>query len=434
MEKVPKETETIAHKRALRISEKLQSARDRINLRNAWWASQSFEFFGLSILFVVNFILILPVIGAPAVSVKFSGPVVPLLARAISLLGTPFMYSIQLVNVIFFLAFPITFYFFVKFVSGRKFAAFLSCLVVTLPLFAFAKTRVEFGLLSNESPYIASLSTLPVALIMLLKFLREGGVKNLVWVSVAAAFTALISPFGIFIFVITSIVTTFSEMLLGDGRIKILRLLTAFLFSASLCSFWYNPGLFFWMATGPLGSEIRGMLAHFIPISLFAVPIMACLGYLLFDRKPNLQPFFLAFFYSLVFLIIVMVGGGFVPSNPGRYVPMLGISLAFLIGIAGLMSFEHLHTSKFSKFIPFSGSKDIFLILISLGLITFIVTGRSLVMESQNNVLGIWTDVQKGDIWATRDKFDVTNAVPGYLISALGAGTLVYLSRKKENF
>ena len=286
----------------------------------------------------------------------------------------------------------------------------------------------------SESPYIASLSILPIALIVLLKFLREGGVKNLVWVSAVAAFTALISPFGIFVFVITSVVTTFSEMLLGDGRIKIMRLLTVFLFSASLCSFWYNPGLFFWMITGPLGSEIRAMLAHVIPISFFAVPIMACLGYLLFDRKPNLQPFFLAFFYSLVFLIIVIAGGGFVPSNPGRYVPMLGICLAFLIGIAGLMGFENLHTSKFSRFIPFSGSKDMFLVLISLGLITFIITGRSQVIESEDNVLGIWTDVQKGDIWVARDKFDVTNAVPGYLISALGAGTLVYLSRKKENF
>lgn len=433
MEKVPKETETIAHKRAIRLSEKLKAARALIGLKSNWWTSGWVEFFGLGILFVINFVLALPMIGAPAVSVSFSGPVVPILSRLISLTGAPFMYSIQLINVIFFLAFPITFYFFVKFVSGRKFAAFLSTLIVTLPIFVFAKARFEFGLLSNESPYIASLTILLIAIIMLLKFLRNGGIKNLIVCSVVTAFTALISPFGIFVFVIMSAITTFSEMLLGEGRIKILRLLTVYLFSASLTSFWYNPGFFFWMVTGPMGTEIRDMIGHIIPISLFAVPILACIGYLLFDRKPGLQPFFLALFYTLIFLIIVIMGGGFVPSNPGRYTPVLGISLAFLIGVSVLMGFEHLHFSKLSNIVPVKGTKDIFLIFVSLGLITFILTGRNLVNESQDNVLGIWTDVQKGDVWVARDKFSVQNSIPGYLISATGFGTLVYLYRKKEN-
>jgi hypothetical protein len=430
VESVPKETETIAHKKALRLSEKLRAARERMGLKNAWWTSRFVESIGLLTLLVVNLILAFPIIGQPAISVSFSGPIIPLLARVVSLSGLEFIYSVQFVNILFFLGFPITYYFFIKFVSKRKLTAFLSVLVVTLPVSIFVKSRFSYELLSGESPYIASLSILPITLIILLKFLREGGIKNLIVGSITTALVALISPFGVFIYVIMSVITTFSEVLLGDGRIKILRLTTMFIFSASLCSFWYNPGFFFWMVTGPLGLEIRQMLSHLIPISFFVIPILTSLGYIIFDRKPNLQPFFLALFYTLTFLVIVMAGGGFVPSNPGRYVPVLGISLAFLIGISVLMIFEYFHFSKLSKIIPISGTKDALLVLVSLTLVVIILTNRNLLINENKDVLGIWANVEKGDIWVARDQFSVQNTIPGYLISLVSVATLVYLYRK----
>lgn len=431
METVPKETETIAHKRALRITEKLKEARARIQSKNNWLSSETVEMCGLLVILLLNFILIFPFIGEEAVSVKFSGPVVPVLAQGLGFLGAPFKYSVQLVNTIFFLIFPLTFYYFVKFVSGRKFAAYLSVLFASLPVYVFAKSRVEFGLVSHESPYIASLAVLPVALIMLLKFLRSGGVNNLIIASVSASFLALISPFGVFVFTVMAMITTFSEILLGGGRIKLLRMITVFIICGGLSAFWYNPGLFLWMLTGPLGSDFRSMLGNIIPLSFFGIPILASLGYLLFDRKPNLQPFFLAIFYSLLFMIVVVARSSFMPSNPGRYIPMFGVSLSFLIGVGLLMGFEHFNLTRLTNLSLVKGTKDTFLILVSLILITITITGRTQVLPDESRVLGAWTEVEKGDIWSARDKINLGNAIPGYAITFITAGSLVYLSRQK---
>lgn len=426
MEKVPKETETIADKRAVRISERIKEAREKMKLSKAWWTSGIFEFFGLLILFMINLIVIMPLFGQPSESVSFSGPVVPIIAKGIESFGPPFVFATELTNIIFFLAFPITFYFFVKMISGRKFAAFLSALIATLPFYLFAKTRIQFGLLGSEAPFIASLTIVPLAIMSLLSFLRTGGIKNLIWASLASAFTALISPFGVFIFLILSLITVFSEILLGEGRLKILRLLTVFFFAGCLSSFWYNPGFFLWLVTGPMGEGIRGMVRRLIPISLFAVPVLASLGYLLFDRKPNLQPFFLALFYSIAFLIIVIAGGGFAPSNPGRYVPILGLCLSFLIGVSVLNVTEYLK-DKFPKMFFLSGLKDFLLLAFSGIISTSILLYKDTIYSENTNVLGIWTDVKKGDIWVATDYFAKQYSIFGYVITLFGISLLLYL-------
>lgn len=431
MESIPQETETIAHKRAERLTQKLRNARARIALKNTWWTSEAVELGGLFVLLIINFIVISPFFGQSADSLKFSGPVVPFLAKSVSLTGVPFLYAVQLVNVIFYLILPVTFYYFVKFVTGRKFAAYLSTIILSMPVSVFAKSRVEFGMLSHESAYIAGIAFLPIGLITLLKFLKNGGVKNLVWASVILTFIALISPFGVFVFAVLAVVTTFSEMLLGEGRVKLLRMLTVLVFGGALSSFWYNPALFFWMLTGPMGNDFRGMLGQIVPMSFFAVPLLASLGYLIFDRKPALQPLFLALFYSILFLIIVIAREGLLPSNPGRYVPMFGFSLAFFIGIGTLMGFEHFHFSKLSKLVPIKGTKDAFLIIIALMLIVFTITGRGMVLPEDVNVLGLFTEVQKGDVWTARDEMNLLNAIPGYIIT-MGAAALLFKLYKKS--
>ena len=112
---------------------------------------------------------------------------------------------------------------------------------------------------------------------------------------------------------------------------------------------------------------------------------------------------------------------------------MLGFSLSFLIGIGTLMGYEHLHFTKLSRIIPIKGSKDAFLILVAIGLITLSITTRERVIPSQSDVLGLFTDVQKGDIWNARDKFSAGKSVYGYLISFSALGSLLYLSRKRGN-
>ena len=426
MENVPKETERIANKRNIRIAERLKAARAGIASKRAWWSDGPSEILGLVFIFAVNFIIILPFFGKASPEVSFSGPIVPLLSKAVTLFGVPFAYAVQIINISFFLLFPITFYHFVKTASGRKFPGFLAACLASLPVALFAKTRVDYGISGVDPAFIDSLSVLPLALLAILKFLKEGEMVNLILSSVTGAVIALISPFGFFIFLITSFITAFSEFLLGTGRLKILRLFSVYFFSWCLCSFWYNPVFSFWMLTGPMGADFRVMLGKLLPVSLFALPVLACLGYLLFDRKPELQPLFLALFYSIVFGIIVLVKGGFMISSAERYLPVLGISLSFLFGIVFVRITENFAGRARGIFYDY-GLKNIILAAVFLLLILSAYFNKGNLIPSEADVLGVWDGVTKGSIWIMNDAFAVKYAFFGYIISLGGICFLAYL-------
>lgn len=434
-DKIPTESETIAAKRTARLAERIREARKGFKARRAWWSKGLAEVLLLVFIFALNFYLIHPFFGAPAPDTTFSGPIIPLLAKAIELSGMPLAYAIQIVNIAFFLLFPITYYFFIKKISGRKMVAFLSVLFVSLPIYPLGGARVKAAFGAVDGPHIASLAVFPLALHGLLLFLRDGGIRNLVIASISSGLIALISPFGFVAFVIFASLSAFSEMLLGQGRLKFFRFLVVFLFAGGLNSFWYNPAFFYWMATGPMGGEIRQMVAKLIPISFFIVPALGAFGFLLFDRKPNLQPVFLASFYTITLGIIVVAGGGFFPSHPSRYAPEFGISLAFLLAIATVKLSDYLRFLKKSRFSFLERmNKQVlangFLFLISLVLVLKTISGRESLIVENGDVLGLWTDVERGRIWIEKDKFYGASSLFGYAISGASAFGLSFLGLK----
>jgi hypothetical protein len=436
-EHLPKESETIAAKRAIRLAEKIQEAKKHLDIQSAWWAGLPFEILGLVFVFLINLYLVFPFFGTPAPNIPFSGPIIPLLARLIELTGTPLIYAIQIVNLAFFLLFPLSFYLLIKKLTGRKIAAFLSVLLVSLPIYPFTGTRINALFIGTDGPHIASFAVLPLALHGLLCFIREGGGKHLFIASLTAALIALISPFGFMTFMIFAGLTVFSEMLLGRGRLKFFRFLAILLFAGGLSSFWYNPAFFFWMVMGPMGEEIRLTITRLIPISFFAIPILASFGFLLFDRKPNLQPVFLASFYSIAFALTALaVKGGFFPSNPSRYAPELGISLAFLISIALIKLADFLRFTSVTKVSPLFDVHKGTLVnslmgIVFLVLVLFILISRdSLISLGENdNVLGLWTGVAKGDLWVARENFMGIWGILGITITLISFLILGYFVR-----
>jgi hypothetical protein len=436
-EEIPEESETIASKRTARLAEKIKSARNELKARRAWWSRELVEVFLLVLIFALNFYLIYPFFGTPASDTTFSGPVIPLLAKTIEFFGMPLSYSIQIVNIAFFLLFPISYYFFIRRISGRKMVAFLSLLFVSLSIYPFGETRIRAAFSAVDGPHIASLAIFPLALHGLLVFLREGGVRNLVIASVSSGLIALISPFGFIAFAIFASFSAFSEMLLGRGRLKLFRFLVVFVFAGGFNSFWYNPAFFYWMIIGPMGVEIRQMMAKLVPVSFFIVPALGAFGFLLFDRKPNLQPVFLASFYTIALGIIVLAGGGFFPSHPSRYAPEFGISLAFLLSIATIKLADYLRFWESPKPVFLRKVNKQFLangalLLISLGLVLKTVLGRDSLIAENGNVLGFWTGVERGKIWIERDKFSGAPAFFGYVISGVSAFGLSFLGFKSR--
>ena len=431
---IPKEAETIAARRSARLADKIKKAREDFKTKKSWWSNGLFEFLSLALVFSLNFYLVWPFFGTPAPDTAYSGPVIPLLAYLVRNFDIPQAYAIQIINIAFFLAFPFTFYLLVKKLSNRKLVALLAAVLASLPFYPFAKLRLENSLFGIESPHMAGLTLIPVAIYGLLSFIHQGGPRNLIIAAFSSALVALTSPFSFFTYSILAFITAFSEVLLGRGRLKMARLLAVFLFAGGLASFWYNPGFFLWMIVSPMGEDIRQTIAKLIPVSFFALPVLGAFGYLLFDRKPNLQPVFLASFYTIAFAMIVMVGGGFFPSHPSRYAPELGLSLAFLLAISLVKFSDYIRLGQLFNFSPPARlflSQGIILLVFLAGILV-IIKGRQGLMVGEEEVLGAWTGIERGEIWMAKEKFGGIWALLGYSITGLSFSGLSLLASKER--
>lgn len=422
MENIPQETETIAVKRSVRLAEKLRDARRSIIKTDSWWNSSYMEAVLVSAVFILNFYTVYTYFGTASVeNVFYSGPVIPALAKLLEWGSVDLNYALQLINLLFILFLPITFYLLVKKITDRKNIALLAILISSLPFYPFAAVRVHHSLAGVDGAHISSLTVSMVALVGLFSFIKTGGARNLIFASIMASIVALMSPFGFTTFFIMASILTFSEMLLGLGRMKIFRFLVVMLFVVMLVAFWYNPHFAFWLLTGSLGEEVRRTVSKLLPISFFALPTLGAFGYLLFDRKPSLQTVFLASFFTIAFSLISLAGGGVVPSHPSRYVAELGISVSLFLSVVLVKLFESLKFFENKKMYV-----RLVIILVYVGLSTAILLGNKNVVYN-NQVLGLWTGVEKGTIWQEREKFGGMSAVSGYLITLLGIGALSYI-------
>lgn len=430
-ERIPEEEETIAARRAERLAKKARRLRF-LKVRKTWWNNAISEVFVLVVLLLLNLFVVIPFFGRPAIETSFSGPVVPLVARVFELAGLSFPNAIQVAYIFFFLLFPLAFYLFVKKISARKSVAFLAVLFASLPVYPFALSRVNSSFFVTDGPHMASVALVPLALYGLILFIKEGGIANLLIASISFALVALTSPFGFSILIGLSFITTFSEMLLGSGRLKFFRLLVILVVALGLSSFWYNPQFSLEMFFGPIGDGVRQTITRLVPISFFVIPVLAAFGFLLFDRKPDLQPVFLASFYTIGFALIVLVRGGLFPSHPSRYIPEFGISMAFLLSIAVVKVTDRIRFLKTeSKFNLSYIANFILLAIVSISVLG-VVVGRSSLVRSQSDVLGIWTGVERGEIWLARDQVGGLSSVLGYMITGGTVLSLPYLWVKSK--
>jgi hypothetical protein len=399
---IPGESETIAAKRSARLADKMRINRGRVN--PGVWGGAFLEGLGVIGVVVLNLLTVFQFLGTAAPATEFSGPAMPVLAKLFEVFGFDFAYGLQLVNTFFFLGFIGGFYVLVKMVTGRRLTAFLAILLVSLPLFPFAEGRIRLSFVGRDSPHVASLAVVMLAVASVIGFMREGGGSRMVVSAILVTIVGLVSPTGFLSMVVFLVVSLFSEMLLGNGRLKAMRVGTVLALSAGLASFWYSPGFLYWLVMGPVGSDLRIVLGKMVPISMFAVPVIAIFGYLLFDRKPNWQPFFLALFYTLSFIAVSLAGGGAKGWVRSRFVSEVGISVAFLGGILILKVFDRARLAAKSKWVNW-------LAWVGMGIVLLGTTGtigllrERVYKNSDMRVLGLWTGVEKDQIWEKRDEF-----------------------------
>ena len=65
-------------------------------------------------------------------------------------------------------------------------------------------------------------------------------------------------------------------------------------------------------------------------------------------------------------------------------------------------------------------------------MVLWVIVGRSSIVTEGTNVLGLWTDVEKGDIWVAKDKFNGAFSLLGYLTSSVTLALLVFWGVKAK--
>ncbi len=234
---------------------------------------------------------------------------------------------------------------------------------------------------------------------------------------------ALTSPIGVIVLSIFMGAIAFSEMLLGQGRLKAVRFFVVLLLTVGLSAFWYNPRFVLLTIQSPQGQALIKTFLNLLPISFFLLPLLGVFGFLLFENRPNLQPVFIAFFLVIGFSLFSL-GAGAVHPLPSRFVPALGIALAYLLGILISLLFDFIrHSSKLKKLnLSRAGRR-----LIAFGLLglTFVLifliflNGRFALWELETTqILGIAAE-QKVGVWELREKIGFLENILGIIITSL---------------
>jgi len=419
----PEKKETLAQKQEERIH-RLNHLRGRLGTLSPQRWVKAGETLGLAVLFGLNLYLLYPFFGHKDTVNVFSAPVIPVLASA-SENFISFPYGVRIWLLVFLIFSPLSFYFFVREISGRKLTGFLASLIVSLPVGIFLPLRVNLGFLAEDGAHMASLTFVPLVCLFLLKFLRRGNFWAGIFSALGTTLVALTSPIGFVVLFTFMVILTFSEMLLGRGRLKFLRFVIVLLLTVGFSAFWYNPKFVILIIQSSQGQLVKNTLSNLLPISFFLLPLLGVFGFLLFENRPGLQPIFIAFFLTIAFGLFSL-GAGVAHPSPSRFLPAFGISLAFLLGILIVWFFDFLRLSEKRQLLAFGLMGLIF------ALIVFIIgffSGNLRELE-QFQVLGTISSEQTVGLWEIKEQTGRLENLFGYAISSLAALSVLILKLK----
>jgi len=430
----PGKKETLAIKQEEKIRRwRLTHLRGRLSeFSPQWWVGAG-EVLLVLALFLTNLFLLYPFFGHEDKYNVFSAPVIPLLTA----FTDPFIsypYGVRIWLLTLFLIFPLAFYYFIREISGRKLIGLLSSFVVILPIGIFLSLRVNLGLLSGDGAHIASFTFIPLVCLLLLRFLRQGNFWAGIFSALGTTLVALTSPLGLVVLAVFMGIITFSEMLLGRGRLKMMRFFVVFILMVGFSAFWYNRKFVILTFQSPEGQLIKQTFINLLPPSFFLLPLLGVFGFLLFENRPQLQPMFIAFFLTVCFGLFSL-GAGVEYHSPSRFLPSFGISLAFLLGISTVGLFDFLRTStKLERFqILTAYRRQIAYGLIGLLFAVIIMTigfsGPSLWQLEKTQVLGLAT-AKKVGLWEIKEQTSQAESIFGYSLTVLSLMMVGFIQRK----
>lgn len=401
------------------------------------WIAERLMLLGL---IVSNLLLVLPS-GGSSFTYVFSAPVVPVLAQIPGLFGVEYDVAVRWLLLGFFLFGPITLYLFVRELTGRRLSAIVSAVLYSLPVL---RARFDALMVSGDGAHIAALTLVPLAGFYLMRFLKRGSFPSANAASVAVLLVALTSPFGLFALLSFLMVVTFSEMLLGTGRIRFLRFFLVLLIAGGLSAFWYNPEFVRLSLVSAPGRAVVAAVKNLIPLSFFVLPVVGTFGFLIFDKRAHLQPLFVALGLTIVFGLISFAGGlaKFAVSAQSRYHPEVSMALSILWGVVGVFVYDLVGRLPKTKWFPVPDSKRMLLqrgmvvgfIIVSV-ILAVAVPHREAVSRRGSRLVAGVTESVVIDIGEIRERTGGSHRIAGYIITsatAVATAGMYWRLRKEE--
>ena len=367
-----------------------------------------------------------------AIAIKFSAPVMPTLGWLVALFP-PLDYSraLQWLTFLLICAFPVSVYAFVITLTNRRFAGIASALVSLLPF--FSTSRLLSAFFWGDTAHIVSLTFIPLGGVTLIRFLRSGGFRQALVASFMIALVGLTSPFGLFVNFIFLSMVTFSEVVISEGRIKLFRFITVSILGALMSQFWYTLGFVRILLTSDPGRELLTTIGNLIPLSFFLAPILGTAGFLLFEKRPRLQPFFIAGGLVVIFWLFSFAGRlseGLYISEQGRYQADLSMATSLFAGVIAIAAYRaleiwlgHLLAVR-QRFLP------ALITAVVIGVTASIWLGyneTTQLVANNDQVLGVFTEQIVG-IGEIRQQTGLLDKFIGALVSGSTLGALIIAS------
>ncbi len=288
---------------------------------------------------------------------SFSFVFIPLLGPWFHQILMQYPTLIASIVIIFYGLGPVAFYWFVYKVTRRHFAAVLTGLFTLLPLMpisASAPERLVLALIEGDGAHIIGFTITPLILTLFLDYEREGKHSQLLLFMLLSFIVGLISFFSFFMLSIFLLFISASEILISQGKIKFKRFIITIIILLLLFLAMYNVSLI-QMLFSEQGRIAIAVIINLLPMTFFIVPVIGTFSFLIFDRRPVLQPLFLALTFTITFGLlnfvrVFIINGNFINQN--RYAAEVSFALAFLVSIIVTWVFDLLRAGEILKKIP----------------------------------------------------------------------------------
>ncbi|KKR50627.1 MAG: hypothetical protein UT84_C0009G0014 [Candidatus Curtissbacteria bacterium GW2011_GWA1_40_16] len=278
---------------------------------------------------------------------------------------------------------PVSFYFFAQKLTHRHFPAVITGLATMLPVFWFSSNlnpRLILALRDGDGGHIAGLTVITMASLIYLLYVREGKKLHLFLLTILLCLAGLISFFSLYIFMAFFILISISEILVGYGKIKAKRFAMGGILIFLIIAVVYNLDL--WnIVSSEDGRTALVVMTNIIPLLFFLVPVLGTISFLIFDRRPELQPLFLALGTTAIFGLLHFVRVSIVDIpllHQDRYAAEFSFSTGFLIGVITTYIFDLLRAGKLINKSPLLYNRRTLIAFVFAGIILLGLLGSVL--------------------------------------------------------